>query len=55
LPVIAAENNGWKYVVSKKTTSSYNVRVTASGFNHVIISPNSPVIIRNRGGTWQVE
>lgn len=55
LPVIAAENNGWKYVISKKNTSSYNVRVTASGFNHVIISPNSPVIIRNRGGTWQVE
>ena len=55
LPVIAAENNGWKYTISKKSASSFNVRVTASGFNHTIISPNSPVVIRNRGGTWQVE
>lgn len=55
LPAVSAENNGWIYTISKKGTSSFNVRVTASGFNHVIISPNSPVKIRNAGGVWQVE
>lgn len=55
LPAVTSENNGWKYIISKKSTSAYNVRVTASGFNHVIISPQLPKIIKNKGGVWSVE
>lgn len=55
LPAISSDNAGWKYTVSKKQSSSYNVRIVATGFNHVIISPNSPVVIRQRNGSWTAE
>lgn len=55
LPSVNSENNGWRYIVSKKNASAFNVRITASGFNHVIISPSLPKIIKNKGGVWSVE
>ena len=55
LPAITGENAGWKYNISKKQSSSYNVRLSASGFNHVIISPDAPIVIRQRNGTWVTE
>lgn len=55
LPSVTSENNGWKYIISKKNASAFNVRITASGFNHTIISPSLPKVIKNKGGVWSVE
>jgi hypothetical protein len=55
LPTISADNAGWMYTISKKQTASGNIRITGSAFNHVIISPNSPIVIRQRNGTWVAE
>ncbi len=55
LPALTTNNAGWKYSISKKQASGFNVRIIASGFYHVIFSPNIPITIRQRNGIWIAE